>query len=217
MKYEPFDVHVERTKRIVRQLIDLKPGGMRGWLSRVEGPVDLRSFKNMSSVEHHNMRSQQRFSESKNLLRRTHIDRNDLCLGPPGDAQTKGYRNWPYYSEAILHVLEEARRLPTMRCMSCATPTPQTKVFGKLLVCEQCLELAKKSQKEIFDKIEAAKVVASNWLENHILSGGLLKGSDGIPSTGLPIHVQTAVQELQGRKAAPDGGVPLRAGKRSAT
>lgn len=215
--FDPFDAHVERTKKIIRNIVNAHPGGMAGWLKSCDfSSFHPSTFKDISAESNAGGKNKEKFEEAKELLIRTGISRADMGLKPPGRAYVKGYRNWPYYSDAILHVIEEARRLPEMRCMSCSTTKSGSKIFGKLLVCSQCYELAQKSQKEIFDKIEAAKVMASNWLENHILSGGLLKGSDGLPNTGLPIHVQAAVQELQGRKAAQDGGVPVRGRKRAA-
>ena len=59
------------------------------------------------------------------------------------------------------------------------------KRFQKILVCESCSALAEKAEQEIIQRIEMSRAHAMNWLETHILKGGLLSGGSGIPE-GVP-------------------------------
>lgn len=101
-----------------------------------------------------------------------------------------------------------------MKCMSCRNElTPQTTaIFNRILLCTQCRTLAEKSEREITGYIERAKAMALNWLTQHILQGGLLRGGSGIDAaetTGFPVRVQAQVQELRSDEGPEAPGVPL--------
>lgn len=68
-----------------------------------------------------------------------------------------------------------------MRCMSCREEMdPQaTKIWHRIVVCSNCLALAEKAEADVMREINRAKQMAENWLEQHILRGGLLAGGDG--------------------------------------
>jgi hypothetical protein len=69
-----------------------------------------------------------------------------------------------------------------MRCLSCQQETSQTqlKILNHLLLCGSCHALAEKAQLEIDRELERAKQMTQNWLEQHILRGGLLRGGSGV-------------------------------------
>lgn len=77
-----------------------------------------------------------------------------------------------------------------MKCMSCGSElnATNTKIFNKILLCTQCHALAEKAEREIVQQIERAKEMSRNWLTQHILQGGLLRGGSGaqIELQGLP-------------------------------
>ncbi len=146
-----------------------------------------------------------KFEKAKSLLSDARIDRGDLVTTKPRAAKGWGYHNWPYYSAALLVMIQEARRLPPMKCMSCSvTLAGPSQIFGTLLVCTSCKALAEEARTNIFAKIDEAKKSALSWLEDYILRGGLLKGSDGLNGSGLPVHVLSTLQGLQSHKAAED-------------
>jgi hypothetical protein len=68
-----------------------------------------------------------------------------------------------------------------MKCMSCITPTTgaELKRFHHLFLCSGCASLASKAEQEINATIDRAREMANNWLEDHIVKGGLLVGGDG--------------------------------------
>ena len=69
-----------------------------------------------------------------------------------------------------------------MECLSCSQPTEpaSTTMFrGRILMCYGCNELAEKAQKELEVDIKKMELRALEWLEQHILNGGLLTGGDG--------------------------------------
>lgn len=88
-----------------------------------------------------------------------------------------------------------------MRCLSCQqeVPSPDLKVRNKLLLCPSCDALAEKAELEIDREIERARQFTRNWLEQHILSGGLLRGGTGVEQvTGdYGSHVRNVLREAQ--------------------
>lgn len=81
-----------------------------------------------------------------------------------------------------------------MRCASCTLTASGAELrrFNHLFLCVGCNELAVKAEREINETIERARQMATNWLEDHILKGGLLAAGDG-----------------HGQRAAAVGGVPF--------
>lgn len=72
-----------------------------------------------------------------------------------------------------------------MRCLSCGVEmTSHTaKLFqGRVLLCSKtCLPLAEAASKQIEVTIRQAEAQAKDWLEQHILSGGLLRSAENPP------------------------------------
>lgn len=68
-----------------------------------------------------------------------------------------------------------------MRCLSCQQecPSTQLQIFDKLLLCPSCSALAEKADTEIDREISRAREMTRNWLQQHIMRGGLLRGGDG--------------------------------------
>lgn len=104
-----------------------------------------------------------------------------------------------------------------MRCMSCGEELRpnSTKIFGKILVCTSCSEMAEKAEREIEQHIDRARQMAKGWLEGYILQGGLLRGGSGVrpeEATGLSLHVPTEVRELRGVPNAQGAGIPVASG-----
>jgi hypothetical protein len=66
-----------------------------------------------------------------------------------------------------------------MRCMSCQTETKDPKIFNEMFLCHQCHALAGSAEREITKYFDRAKLMAMNWLGQHILKGGLLTGGSG--------------------------------------
>lgn len=100
-----------------------------------------------------------------------------------------------------------------MKCMSCQNELKpgETKIFNTILLCTQCQALAEKAEREVTLHIERARQMAKNWLEQHILRGGLLAGGSGdgaARAAGLQVRVQAPVQELQGSESPEAAGVP---------
>ncbi len=88
-----------------------------------------------------------------------------------------------------------------MHCMSCKQEMGmEGKIFQHLLVCPGCKELADKAEREITREIERAKGHALNWLEAHIMRGGLLSGGSG---TGGPTVAETARGILSDHSPVP--------------
>lgn len=64
-----------------------------------------------------------------------------------------------------------------MKCLSCNTEMGHDgKVFNTLLLCSPCYAMAEKAQAEIDVSISRARLLSAQWLEQHILKGGLLRG-----------------------------------------
>lgn len=67
-----------------------------------------------------------------------------------------------------------------MKCMSCGEEAGwAAKVFQHLIVCANCKKMADRAAQEITREIDRAREQALNWLEQHVLEGGLLRGGDG--------------------------------------
>jgi hypothetical protein len=102
-----------------------------------------------------------------------------------------------------------------MRCLSCDKPLVQSdiKLFHKIVVCGGCNELAEKAEREIEARIEAAKQHSLNWLDQHILSGGLLRGGSGFGESpgpaGPSLPAQAEVRELRNTEVDRRGEVPV--------
>ena len=101
-----------------------------------------------------------------------------------------------------------------MKCMSCQNELRPdgTKIFNKILVCSSCYALAEKAEREITQHIERAKVMSMNWLEQHILQGGLLRGGSGddaAQAAGLQVRVQAEVPKLRSPEGSQAPGVPV--------
>lgn len=66
-----------------------------------------------------------------------------------------------------------------MKCLSChkELSTDNTKIWNRVLVCSSCYDLAEATQRKIDALLSQAKEEAHNWLEQHILKGGLLGGT----------------------------------------
>jgi hypothetical protein len=99
--------------------------------------------------------------------------------------------------------------------MSCKQPltTSNTKLFKRILLCSSCQALAEKAEREITQRIEMAKQHSMNWLEQHILKGGLLLGGTGVENDvkapGSPHAPQAPLSELSDAEANRDGAVPV--------
>jgi hypothetical protein len=101
-----------------------------------------------------------------------------------------------------------------MKCMSCGQYAAGTdlKRFNHLFVCSFCHELAERAQREIDKVIDQARQGAANWLENHILGGGLRAGGNGhgarsAVAAGLSLSVPT-LSEMWSEKEAGRTGIP---------
>ncbi len=71
-----------------------------------------------------------------------------------------------------------------MRCLSCGAEMTSraAKLFqGRILLCQSCQPLAEAASKQIEVTIRQAEIQAKDWLEQHILSGGLLRGAENPP------------------------------------
>jgi hypothetical protein len=53
------------------------------------------------------------------------------------------------------------------------------KRFNHLFLCPGCNEMAVKADQEIEQSINRARELAKNWLETHIIKGGLMAGGAG--------------------------------------
>lgn len=65
-----------------------------------------------------------------------------------------------------------------MQCMSCKVARGTT-FFEHLLLCPSCNALAEKARSEIIASIERTKTLSMQWLEQHVMAGGLLRGGNG--------------------------------------
>lgn len=105
-----------------------------------------------------------------------------------------------------------------MKCMSCNTETGGTnlKRFNHIFLCNSCYEMAEKAAREIESTISRARTLANNWLETHIVQGGLLRGGNGhgiraaaasgvsLPASSLPgVRDQ---EENRGARLPASGG-----------
>jgi len=107
-----------------------------------------------------------------------------------------------------------------MKCMSCRQAdlvTGNTKFFGHIVVCLQCHALAEKAEAEINKNIEMAKQHAKNWLEHHVLSGGLVRGGSGndVQAAGRASFFAPQVQEVSDTEAHRGSAVSLAGGESS--
>jgi hypothetical protein len=68
-----------------------------------------------------------------------------------------------------------------MKCMSCRQEVqgPDLRRFNHLFLCAPCHEMADKADREIEQTFSRAREMSKNWLETHILQGGLLAGGPG--------------------------------------
>ncbi len=96
-----------------------------------------------------------------------------------------------------------------MDCMSCHKEMGMNgKIFRHILICPSCKELADKAEREITREIEQAKEHALNWLETHIMRGGLLAGGSGVDevarTTGRILSNHSSVSQVRDQKADSD-------------
>lgn len=102
-----------------------------------------------------------------------------------------------------------------MKCMSCQTETSgaNLKRFNHVFVCAPCYEMAEKAAREIDSTISRARTLAHNWLETHIVQGGLLRGGNGhgiraAAASGVSLPA-TEVSGVRDQEAPPGPDVPV--------
>lgn len=105
-----------------------------------------------------------------------------------------------------------------MKCMSCRQAdlvAGNTKFFGHVVVCLQCHALAEKAEAEINKHIEMAKQHAKNWLEHHVLSGGLVQGGIGsdVQPPRRPSFFAPPMPEVPDPQTDSGPAVPLASGQ----
>lgn len=84
-----------------------------------------------------------------------------------------------------------------MRCLSCQAElkAATTRVFRTLVVCLPCHALAESAEIDIRRRIKQAELHALQYLEQHILRGGLLTPE------GSPDDLEAALPRLRPPKA----------------
>lgn len=70
-----------------------------------------------------------------------------------------------------------------MKCLSCADPIGQNgRLYeNKILLCHRCHELATAARQKVTALLNRTRDTTYEWLEQSILSGGLLRGSVNPP------------------------------------
>lgn len=68
-----------------------------------------------------------------------------------------------------------------MRCLGCVAPSSDgKKIWRKMLLCGPCHALATKAEAELNRAAETAKERSLQWLEQHVMAGGLHRGGTGL-------------------------------------
>ena len=91
-----------------------------------------------------------------------------------------------------------------MQCLSCHKERGTEFVVGVLL-CGGCAPVAKKIVIELDREIERAKALTKNWLQQHIMKGGLFHGNEREAqehAAGLLLG-EGAVQPVRGQEEVP--------------
>lgn len=66
-----------------------------------------------------------------------------------------------------------------MKCLSCQVELEKAVRWRALILCSPCCTLAEKADADLKAVLRRSEEQALQWLEQHVMRGGLLKGGSG--------------------------------------